>query len=333
MLRLRSAIMPTLLTVAVLCTCNSQAIGQTCRYHGQVYIKNTSGTAVSVVLRDVRGREHAKTLTPGHDTVLRGLCVSTSLFPPSHQALHGQMRDASGAVLRNVTVRLPLTTAFTAAAIVYDCGQEHPCFRTVSLNDFVNASEADVQATESPEAAECCGNELASEGGEQTSESAERQYQLVIEGDSRKVVEVSNDHVQSPDDEDTSPTSDEAATDASSVEVSERAAQIVTISAECTTRGTDLDGSRNSCNSAWTTFTLPNGHAFLEQTIAKHCNSCNGSSNRIDHEWADFVTIIPGTSFRAPRTLRVKVHARSPGCRGCRGWTKATVTAEYMKYQ
>lgn len=102
---------------------------------------------------------------------------------------------------------------------------------------------------------------------------------------------------------------------------------------ECTTKGTSLSGARRSCTSEWSSITAPAGFVFNEHSLSKTYSGQNGSSNRIDHEWDDYVELIPGTGLRAPRTLRVRVHARSPKCRGCRGWTKAKVTATYVAYQ
>ncbi|TWT40048.1 hypothetical protein KOR42_50150 [Thalassoglobus neptunius] len=80
--------------------------------------------------------------------------------------------------------------------------------------------------------------------------------------------------------------------------------------------------------------TTPSGFVFVKDSLDKTFLSQNGSSNRIDHEWDDFVEIIPGTGIKMPRTLRVRTHARSPErCGGCRGWTKARVTARYVAYQ
>lgn len=113
----------------------------------------------------------------------------------------------------------------------------------------------------------------------------------------------------------------------------------VSISSEVTTKGTEFDCSRHSRTSDWSEVTVPNGYVYNERTLRKNYISKSGSDNRIDHEWDNYVEIIPGTEIMMPRTLRVRTHARSPKCNypghnyQARGWTKARVTAEYVKYQ
>ena len=112
--------------------------------------------------------------------------------------------------------------------------------------------------------------------------------------------------------------------------------QVVVISSEVTTKGTGHfpNWNRHSKTSEWSTVTTPSGFVFVKDSIEKKYLSRNGSSNRIDHQWDNFVEIIPGTGIKMPRTLRVRTHARSPErCGGCRGWTKARVTARYVGYQ
>lgn len=110
----------------------------------------------------------------------------------------------------------------------------------------------------------------------------------------------------------------------------------VTVAAECTTVGTTWDGARSVCDSEWSTMTVPEGFVFIESSYTVTVVSENGSDSQAHHEWADYVEIVPGTGITAPRTLRVRVHARSPGGSfqpGRRGWMKIRATAKYTKYR
>lgn len=113
----------------------------------------------------------------------------------------------------------------------------------------------------------------------------------------------------------------------------------VTIASEVTTKGTDFDGERYSKTSDWTKFTVPTGFVFNKDTLVKSYTSKNGSSNRIDHKWSDYVEIVEGTGIKMPRTLQIRTHARSPKSdypghnHNARGWSKAKVTAKYVKYK
>jgi hypothetical protein len=110
----------------------------------------------------------------------------------------------------------------------------------------------------------------------------------------------------------------------------------ISIAAECTTEGTKWDGSRSDCDSEWSTFTVPDGYVFAQTSYNESILSENGSQSQSFHEWADYVEIIPGTGISSPRTLRVRVHARSPSGKfqpGRRGWMKIKATAKYARYR
>jgi|GEM_PF-1792891 len=117
-----------------------------------------------------------------------------------------------------------------------------------------------------------------------------------------------------------------------SAQVMEASSGTVELTPECTTDGTSWSGARRSCTSAWSVVTAPPNYVFNERSLSKSLRHENGSP-RVDHEWHDYVEVIPGTGIKAPRTLKARSHARSPGCRGCRGWAKALVTATYVQYR
>ena len=118
----------------------------------------------------------------------------------------------------------------------------------------------------------------------------------------------------------------------------EKESHVATVESEVTTKGTAFDGTRDSKTSEWSKFTVPAGFVFDKESVKKRYQSRAVSTNRIDVEWADYVELIPGTKIFWPRTIRVRTHARSaksnyPGHNaGARGWTKATVTARYVRF-
>ena len=80
--------------------------------------------------------------------------------------------------------------------------------------------------------------------------------------------------------------------------------------------------------------TAPEGFVFIKDSIKIGCRSCNGSENRCDVQWADYVEIIPGTGIKLPRTVKTRAYARGPkGHFSGRGWSKYTVVVKYTKYQ
>ena len=100
---------------------------------------------------------------------------------------------------------------------------------------------------------------------------------------------------------------------------------------ECTSKGTELSGKRKKCYSAWSTNTLPSGFVFNKDLLKYRYTSKNGSENRCEFEWADYVEIVPGTDIKMPRTLKIRAYARSPKHdRGARGWSKCLYTGQYV---
>ncbi|MHC1790271.1 hypothetical protein [Solidesulfovibrio sp.] len=113
---------------------------------------------------------------------------------------------------------------------------------------------------------------------------------------------------------------------------------VVRFAVECTTKGTNLDQSRESCRSDWTVVTLPDNFVFEEKTFREGIYSASGSDNDVLRQFTDFIEIIAGTGLLFPRTVKVACRATSPESRfgeniGSRGWTKAHPTVEYFAYR
>ena len=104
----------------------------------------------------------------------------------------------------------------------------------------------------------------------------------------------------------------------------------VTLRASCTTspqNGTN----RRSCNSDVHSHTLPVGYWFVENTKSVSWHHRRGSTNKAYVTYADYVEVLPG--FKAPRTVRFQVHARSKGSGGIgtRGKSDASLTIDYLE--
>lgn len=109
--------------------------------------------------------------------------------------------------------------------------------------------------------------------------------------------------------------------------------------AECTSKGTEVDGKRNSCTSEWSEHTVPSNFVYNETSLNVYYQGKNGSSNRCDVEWDNFVELIPGTGITMPQTLRIRAHARSPKAKfpthntGARGWSECVFEGQYTKFR
>jgi len=121
---------------------------------------------------------------------------------------------------------------------------------------------------------------------------------------------------------------------ASQANAANRDTQTQTIHTEVTTKGTEWNGKRHSATSDWTTFTAPAGYVIVEKEVQTAWKGRNGSENRVDVTFDDYVEIVPGTGIKQPRTVRIRSHARSPRHHhGARGWTKADVIVRQVKFQ
>jgi hypothetical protein len=166
---------------------------------------------------------------------------------------------------------------------------------------------------------------MAEEGmaDEQMEPSRPDEYYRILFRDGKHEVEqvAAEDFLESQEDE------------GGSVRVLESTTGTAQLVSECTTEGTRLSGARRSCDSHWSSVTAPPGFVFVKDSASIEWLGQNGSENRYDLQWDDWVEIIPGTGIQQPRTMRLKVHARSPSCRGCRGWSKVRVTGTYVNFQ
>ncbi|QDT87310.1 hypothetical protein [Gimesia chilikensis] len=85
----------------------------------------------------------------------------------------------------------------------------------------------------------------------------------------------------------------------------------VTLTAATQTNGTTADGARDSNTSPWDSITVSENEVFRENTITKAVVASRGDTEDTV-EFDDYIEILPGTGITQPRTLRIKVWARSP---------------------
>lgn len=108
------------------------------------------------------------------------------------------------------------------------------------------------------------------------------------------------------------------------------------LAAECTTDGTNWDGSRNDCRSAQPScYNAPPGFVVVEKSASPACTSCNGSENSCDLSFFDPVEVIEGTGITQPRKICMGAYARSPGGMNnanARGWSKCVATGKITSY-
>ncbi len=105
-----------------------------------------------------------------------------------------------------------------------------------------------------------------------------------------------------------------------------------TLTPECTTKATGLDGVRHNCTSEWSTVTAPENHVINRDSVKATWLSDNGSENRHDIKYDDWVTVIADLTF--PQTMSVRVYALGPkGHGGGRGWSRVRITGTFTKYK
>ena len=107
------------------------------------------------------------------------------------------------------------------------------------------------------------------------------------------------------------------------------------IISEVTTKATTWDGARDSEWSGPSKNTAPDGYVINRDTVKVEWLSDAGSENTYQMHYDDWIEIIPGTGLKFPRTITVRVFARSPkgAFHGKRGWSKVKFTGEYVKYK
>lgn len=111
-------------------------------------------------------------------------------------------------------------------------------------------------------------------------------------------------------------------------------AQQQTISAECTTKKTGLDGIRHSCDTQSDTIRAPADHVFNQNSLQGGETSGAGSTHYCEPVFGDFVEVIPETGIVQPTSLTLSAHARGPKRHlGGRGWVKCSYTVHLVKYR
>jgi hypothetical protein len=106
------------------------------------------------------------------------------------------------------------------------------------------------------------------------------------------------------------------------------------IAAECTTKGTNLNGTRESCDSEITRITAPENHVFSEKTLQGGETAGRGSEHECRLGWENYVEVVPGSEIYQPRTMTLQAHARSPRHHiGSRGLAKCRYTVKVTKYK
>lgn len=111
-------------------------------------------------------------------------------------------------------------------------------------------------------------------------------------------------------------------------------AQMMNITAECTTDETGGSGVRHDCDSAPSTGSAPDGYVFSQNQALVTKSSGNGDESDCNFGWSDFVEVVPGSGLTQPRTFTLSAHARSPsGHWAGRGWANCSATLRLAKYK
>jgi hypothetical protein len=107
------------------------------------------------------------------------------------------------------------------------------------------------------------------------------------------------------------------------------------IVSEVSTRETDFDGTRHDAWSDWTSNTAPADHVINHNEVKIEWLSDNGSENRQEVIYENWVELVPGTGLKFPQSIKVQTYARSPSGKFWvgRGWSKVKVTGTYVKYR
>ena len=106
------------------------------------------------------------------------------------------------------------------------------------------------------------------------------------------------------------------------------------IASEVSTGTSSADGTRQSKDSDWTKFPVPDGFIINKDKTSVAVISERGSEHTYAVEYEDYVEIIPDTNILQPTTIKAKTHARSDrGSGGGGGGMKIKVTFYYVKYR
>jgi len=112
-----------------------------------------------------------------------------------------------------------------------------------------------------------------------------------------------------------------------------QAPELQTITAECTTEATGINGVRHNCDSDVSTLRAPDGFVFAVNTASAAETSGAGSEHSCNLGWEDWVEVIPGTQITQPRKMTLYAHARGPGGHlSGRGWAKCRYTVLLSRY-
>lgn len=115
---------------------------------------------------------------------------------------------------------------------------------------------------------------------------------------------------------------------------SEAAQTPQTVTSECTTDATGLDGVRHDCDSQPTIVTAPAGYVFIQNAVSGGETSGNGDEHACRTSWSEYVEVVQGTGITQPRTFSLQSHARSPsGHASGRGWSVCSYALLITQYK
>ncbi|MEU4693995.1 hypothetical protein [Actinoplanes sp. NPDC023714] len=101
---------------------------------------------------------------------------------------------------------------------------------------------------------------------------------------------------------------------------------------EVTTGTTDcVTGARDGRWSNWSSFTAPPGWRLIRDQISYTWRHQRGSENHYQVDWGDWIYPFPGAPDVSPKTIRVRVHARSSSGR-CGGSGKSVLAVSGRLY-
>lgn len=106
-----------------------------------------------------------------------------------------------------------------------------------------------------------------------------------------------------------------------------------TITAECTTEATGVDGVRNDCLSKKSIITAPDNFVFIQNGIEGGEISGNGDNHGCRFEWGQMTEVVKGSGITPPKTFSLEAYARSPsGHLSGRGWASCSYTLSMTAY-
>jgi hypothetical protein len=106
------------------------------------------------------------------------------------------------------------------------------------------------------------------------------------------------------------------------------------IASEVSTGTSSADGTRDSKDSDWSTFTVPSDYVINKEKTQIDIQVEMGSEHDYDVQYDDYAEAIPGTGIKLPQTIRAKTHARSSkGSFGGKGAEKIKVTFFYVRFR